>query len=97
MSTRVKDEHGKGWLVDSGDPANEYVLRLKARGFTSIVLPAILLTGDAKGDTVSVERVAPEVPRHLPPKGAGDATRVVLRAQLINGLEVLLDEHFTIK
>ena len=91
----IEDERGGRWAVGSGDPANTYVLTLKRRGYLSVVLPAILLTGDAKGDTIELERVVPNIPRHLPPANV-EPSRIVRRAQLIDCMEVLLDEHFTL-
>ena len=92
MTTRIEDERGAPWHVGAGDPARTYVLALEARGFTYVVLPHELLTGDAKGDTVELEHVVGDLPRHLPPANV-DPSRIVRRARLLDCMEVLIDHH----
>ena len=84
----IEDEHGHRWDVGAGDPANPYVLALKARGFTYVVLPATLLTGTPTGDTMELERVVSQQPRHLPPANV-EPNRIVRRARLIDCMLVL--------
>lgn len=90
----IEDERGYRWAVGSGDPANEYVLTLKRRGFHYIVLPAMLLTGDAEGGIIGLERVVSNTPRHLPPASV-EPSRIVRRARLIDCMKILQDEHWT--
>lgn len=88
---RIEDARGDKWQVKHGDPANEYVLKLKALGFTYVVLPTALLTGDAEGGILEVEPAAHSVPRFLPPAD-GDPTRIVRRARLLECMMVLEQE-----
>lgn len=84
----VEDERGNPWHVGAGDPARSYVLKLQGRGFTYIVLPSALLTGDAKGGIIEAGHVATSQPRSLPPANV-DPTQIVRRARLIDCMEVL--------
>lgn len=88
MTTVIEDDDGNRWHVGAGDPARAYILGLEARGFTYIVLPHALLTGDAKGGIIEAEPVAKLIPRSLPPANV-DPKRITRRARLIDCMEVL--------
>lgn len=57
MATEVLDEHNTRCLVRSDSPAAPYINALKRRGFEYIVLPRLLLTGQAKPANMYYEAV----------------------------------------
>lgn len=86
----IEDDDGHAWVVGAGDPARTYVLRLQSLGFTYIVLPSALLTGDAKGGIIEAGHVEQHIPRSLPPANV-DPKRIVRRARMVDCMSVLMN------
>ena len=73
----IVDENGYEWLVLNGDPAYPLIRVLNSRGYTTIVLPAKVLTFGAEYGILRARLESPPVP----PAGALEPPPdVVIRA-----------------